>query len=113
MTCECAGREHVVCRTWSVLSARDLLARYSTPISDPPARPKLFDCGCHGAMHPVCDPAWKRYSKKPDECKPVRPMTLKQALASGLTLRPHVTHLYRDQGAGSRVCDCGAEMAAA
>ena len=114
MLCQCAGAQHVVCRDWRVSTVRDTLAQFSAPISSPPPRPKVWDCGCHGVMHPVCDPKFKRLTTEKPVVK-VRTMTLKRALADGMTLRPHTVHVFRCQSAHDDThahcisyCDCGA-----
>lgn len=107
--CPCQGARHLVCRRWTVSTVKDTLAQFSAPISAPPARPKLYDCGCSGTAHPVCDPTYARVRERP-ALLPAKRLTLRQALRDGLTLTPHLTHTFRDYPIHGRICDCGATI---
>jgi hypothetical protein len=106
MHCDCQGRQHVVCRELAppiTLTPCHCGGRsgnngekhfHHVSLHSTPVRPRTWDCGCHGRAHPVCDPTWKRVKDAPAAIKPIRFPTLKQALREGLTLRPHVEHVF-------------------
>lgn len=105
LDCDCNGRQHVVCRPLGAPITLTPCSCGGSPkhshhvaLSEPPPRPRTWDCGCHGAAHPVCDPTWKHVKDAPALVKPLRFLTLKQALREGLAVRPHVEHVV--------MCDC-------
>lgn len=60
----------------------------------------------------MCDPTFKRLTTE-RPAKPVRPLTVRQAIKQGLRLRPHVEHVYTcpadcdEQGSHKHLCMCG------